>query len=138
MDTTLTPAALADAALLDDLAPVLTGQQAQGDVFVLPGVPPRAWAREPVPAEGIAVVRGEIGRNTHLLQADGPVTWAPNPAAGRRAEDLDLGALTVPEDATGYLVHPEHANLGIGPGAYLLRRQRELAPTTARPVYVRD
>ena len=35
----------------------------------------------------------------------------------------DLGVLDV--TGTAYLVHPEHAALGIGPGRYALRRQRE-------------
>ncbi|MGW0803278.1 hypothetical protein [Nonomuraea sp. NPDC002799] len=35
--------------------------------------------------------------------------------------------LTVAEDATAYLAHPEHAYTGIAPGTYELRRQREQA-----------
>ena len=39
-------------------------------------------------------------------------------------------------NGTAYLVHPEHAALGIGPGRYLLRRQRE--HTQDRPLPVAD
>ncbi|NUR64049.1 MAG: hypothetical protein HOV87_36130 [Catenulispora sp.] len=39
--------------------------------------------------------------------------------------------LTVAVGATAYLAHPEHAYSGIGPGTYVLRRQREL--DTTRP-----
>ena len=48
------------------------------------------------------------------------------------ARSLDLGTLTVGPGALAYLAHPEHAYSGIGPGTYVLRRQREL--DTTRPV----
>ena len=101
--------------------PVLTGLQAQGDVIV---VPTRKSARvaTPVPAGGVAVVRGESGGNTHLLIADGDVMWSPVTAGGQ-----DLGVLTVPEGGVAYLLHPEHGANAMGTGCYVLRRQREQA-----------
>lgn len=39
--------------------------------------------------------------------------------------------LTVAEGSVAYLAHPGHAYSGIGPGTYVLRRQREL--DTSRP-----
>lgn len=101
--------------------PVLAGLQAQGDVAVIPD---RASAKkgEPVPAAGVAVVRGESGGNTHLLVADGDVRWAPVANAL-----LDLGVVTVGPGAVAYLLHPEHGASGIAPGTYLVRRQREQA-----------
>lgn len=102
----------------DALVPVLSGVQFQGDVAVVPGT---RKGVDPVPREGVAVVRGENGGNTHLLLADGDVKWTA------RTEGLVLGFLTVAEGATAYLAHPEHAYSGIGPGTYELRRQREQA-----------
>lgn len=99
--------------------PVSTGLQRQGDIIVIPSG--RARAATPVPRQGVPVVRGEAGGNTHLLLADGAVTWDAAPA------DLTLGVLTVEEGATAFLAHPEHGYAGIGPGTYVIRRQREQA-----------
>jgi hypothetical protein len=103
--------------------PVSTGLQRQGDVIVVPArmVRPGSQARTAVPRAGVAVVRGEAGGNTHLLLADGPVRFDAAP------RDLTLGVLTVDEGATAYLAHPEHGYAGIGPGTYVVRRQREQA-----------
>jgi len=102
----------------DALIPILTGLQFQGDVAVVPAA---RKGVDPVPAEGVAVVRGESGGNTHLLLADGDVRWTA------REEGLCLGFLTVADGATAYLAHPEHAFSGVGAGTYELRRQREQA-----------
>jgi len=109
--------------IADAEVPVLTGIQRQGDVIV---VPTRAGADEglPVPPEGIAVVRGENGGNTHLLVADGAVTWR---AVTAQRGQLALGVVTVPEGSTAYLAHPEHGFMGIAPGTYRVSRQREQA-----------
>lgn len=37
------------------------------------------------------------------------------------------------DGATAWLDHPEHGNTGIGPGRYVLRRKRELAPRALEP-----
>ena len=76
----------------------------------------------PVPPEGIPVVRGEAGGNTHLLVAEGPVSWAPN-----TTDRAIQGSLVVEEGGVAYLTHPEHGCQGIGPGHYTVRRQREQA-----------
>lgn len=104
--------------------PVSTGLQRQGDVIVIPAVVanrPTANATRAVPQVGVPVVRGEAGGNTHLLLADGPVRYDPAP------RDLTLGVLTVDDGSVAYLAHPEHGYAGIGPGTYVLRRQREQA-----------
>lgn len=106
----------------DATVPVLSGLQMQGDVAVIPLT--SGAATTPVPAEGVAVVRGEAGGNTHLLLADGPVLFDPHPAS---TTNLRLGVLEVPAGAQAYLAHPEHAFAGIAPGVYELRRQREQA-----------
>lgn len=102
--------------------PVLSGMQRQGDVLLRPADVAAAAA---VPRLGTAVVRGENGGNTHAIYAaDGPVFC--DVSAGS-ATDLRVAVLSVPEGSTAYLGHPEHGFLGIAPGSYELRRQREQA-----------
>ncbi|MCA1570768.1 MAG: hypothetical protein LC798_10720 [Chloroflexi bacterium] len=98
--------------------PVLTGPQAQGDVIVLPHAPA---AKTGLPAGGLPVVEGGPGGHTHRLLADGPVLF------DRTDRALDVGVLTVGEGAVAYLAHPEHGFAGVGPGSYVIRRQREQA-----------
>lgn len=102
--------------------PVVAGVQRQGDVIVVPSV---AAAKTPVTAAGVPVVRGENGGNTHSVVADGNVLCdlVADPSAG----DLRVATLTVKEDSTAYLAHPEHGYLGVAPGHYEIRRQREQA-----------
>ncbi len=102
--------------------PVLCGLQRQGDVLVLPRRM-GAGKGDPIPAEGIPVVRGEAGGNTHaLVRYEGAAFWR-----SIESRTADLGELTVPEGSVVMLAHPEHGFLGIGPGAYMIRRQREQA-----------
>ena len=107
--------------------PVLAGPQCQGDVAVVPAVfvDGLAEAATPVPADGVPVVRGEAGGNTHLLIAEGDVRFDTSGDLDPQA--LALGTLTVADGATAYLAHPEHAYAGVAPGTYELRRQREQA-----------
>ena len=101
--------------------PVLTGPQAQGDTLILPA-PDQAPATTPIPAVGVAVVKGEVGGNTHLLLPGGFFD-----AATITEGSLVLGTLTVPVGATVYQAHPEHGYAGIGAGTYTISRQREQA-----------
>ena len=102
--------------------PVHTGLQRQGDVLV---VPAQVSAKTAVPATGTPVVRGENGGNTHAIYAaDGPVFC--DVQAGS-VTDLRVAVLSVPEGSTAYLGHPEHGYMGVGPGDYEIRRQREMA-----------
>lgn len=102
--------------------PVLSGIQRQGDVIV---VPRPVSATTPVPVSGTPVVRGENGGNTHAVYAaDGPV-FCDVAAASTR--DLRVAVLSVPEGSSAYLGHPEHGYMGIAPGTYEVRRQREQA-----------
>lgn len=98
--------------------PVLTGMQRQGDVLIRPARPGQQQG-EPIPSEGVPVVRGESNGNTHLLVGGG--TWHATPTAG-----LILGTLTVHAGAEAFLLHPEHGAMGFGPGCYTISRQREL------------
>lgn len=118
---------LTEADVLDHLdrsvsVPVLAGLQPQGDIIVIP-IKAAVWDARPVPAAGVPVVRGENGGNTHLLIGDGPLSWAPNPRTGAQT----LGEVVVPAGSVGYLIHSEHGAMGIAPGMYVVRRQREMA-----------
>lgn len=100
---------------------IVSGNQRQGDVFVLKVT--AAHAGQPI-GKGVTVVRAETNSaNTHSLHGDG--LWEPN---ARADTDLVQGWLTVPEGGEAFLIHTEeHSALGIGAGAYEIRRQREYA-----------
>lgn len=98
--------------------PVLTGIQRQGDVIVVPMKPGNVDGLKAIPAEGVPVVRGESGGNTHLLVGAG--LFAP------KVVDQVMGTLVV-GDEPAYLLHPEHGATGIGRGTYIVSRQREQA-----------
>lgn len=106
----------------DLVIPVLSESQRQGDVLVLKiddGQPGQPIGR------GVEVVRSEVGANTHTLHGEG--TWLPNPAASDTAV-LTKGWLAVPVGGEAWLIHSqEHSAIGIGPGTYEIRRQREFA-----------
>jgi len=103
--------------------PILSGLQFQGDVAIIPRRKGKTANPSPVPAEGVPVVRGENGGHTHLLVAAGPVSWSPTTTATGQT----LGTVGVPEGSTAFLLHPEHGAMGLAPGSYELRRQREQA-----------
>jgi len=125
-----------DDLLADLVVPVLTGPQRQGDVLIVPR-PPLGAAEgstlHPIPATGVAVVRGEATGNTHLLQPETGCTvlWAPHVATD--PADVLLGVLSVPGGAVAWLIHTdEHGANGIGPGTYVLRGKREQADELRR------
>jgi hypothetical protein len=103
----------------DVALPTVTEIAAQGDVLVVRAA--GASATTPVPPQGVPVVRGENGGNTHLLVGE-----AAFDAASSR-DGLLLGRVTVAEGATARLSHPEHGGLLLAPGTYEIRRQREQA-----------
>jgi hypothetical protein len=104
--------------------PTVSKVACQGDVSIL-RVTTKA-ASTPIPAEGVPVVRGENGGNTHSLHGTAFFDAAPG-----RAGELTLGTLTVPEDSEAFLLHPEHGALEITEGTYRIGRQREFAGTWA-------
>lgn len=116
--------------------PVIDGLQAQGDLIVVPErlltgvVMPMTWTRaDSVPASGIELLRSAGGGNPHSLVADqGCCTWY-SPVFDRRA--LALGILDA--GTVAYLMHPEHGATGIGPGRYVIGRQRESVPHRHQP-----
>ena len=107
----------------DDIdIPILAEVQRQGDVLLRPLM---VTATTPVPDVGTPVITGENGGNTHAIYAaDGPVFCDVQTGS---AVDLRVAVLSVPEGSTAYLGHPEHGFLGIAPGDYEIRRQREKA-----------
>lgn len=105
----------------DAEVPVLTGMQRQGDVLVIPTRRGKVTGLEPIPPQGIAVVRGEAGGNTHLLVGGGK--WAPI-----TTDRAIMGTLVLEKEDQAFLLHPEHGATGIaGPGAFIVKRQREQA-----------
>lgn len=104
--------------------PVTTGLQFQGDLGIIPArtAGGRHSATKPVPPAGVAVIEAIAGGHEHRLLAGTPGTafWTPATRGGQ-----DIGVLECTEPA--YLAHPEHGYIGVAPGAYILRRQREQA-----------
>lgn len=114
---------------LDLEVPVVSGNQRQGDVYLLKVTSDHTKAAKPITKAGVVVVRAETSTaNTHTLHAlSGDCLWEPN-ARADRDDELVQGWLTVPTDGEATLIHTEEHNvLGIGPGTYEIRRQREYA-----------
>jgi hypothetical protein len=105
--------------------PVLDGLQAQGDVVVIPLglIPDRAGLlpepTDEVPSSGVELLRAQ---HSHVLVADAGTCWYQLMARSQ----LDLAVVRTA--APVHLLHPEHGALGIAPGQYLIRRQREHSP----------
>ena len=122
-----------DHLVADATVPILTGPQAQGDLMVVPSenAPEQGW--QPLPEDGVQLIRGEATGNTHWLHRgfDSPdVTWqrhAPS-TTGAAADDdtLVVAQLQVPAGQSALLIHTdEHGANGIGPGRFVIRRKRE-------------
>jgi hypothetical protein len=108
--------------------PYLRGQQAQGDVIIIPAKMISGSTRlfgpgDPVPAGGVAVVPAGPGRHEHRLFASrGPCCWTSQVVV---PQELTVGGLTVPAGSLAVLAHEQHGFTGIAPGVYVIRRQRE-------------
>ena len=101
--------------------PVITGEpQHQGDLFIFPMRAGKAEELVKVGPKGVAVIRGEAGGNTHLLLAEGEVSYAPT----SQREGVRLGTLLVGEGSIAVLHHIEHGYNLVGPGMYSLRGKR--------------
>jgi hypothetical protein len=104
--------------------PVIAGLQLQGDLAVIPAAQHDCRQElRPVPAAGIPVIEAIAGGHEHRLLAGAPGTASFAPAAFEGGQDIGVLETTAP----AFLAHPEHGYLGIAPGSYLLRRQREQA-----------
>jgi hypothetical protein len=110
--------------------PFLDGLQPQGDVPVIPlsmvaDAVSFTGSGEMIGNAGVAVVEAANGGHEHRLLADEGTCWW-NPGVTDR-ERLAIGVLTVTDGSRALLAHPEHGYLGIAPGMYVIRRQREQA-----------
>ena len=101
------------------VVPVLPGLQFQGDLAVIPVAQDPAGNFTPVRPEGIAIIPTVGSGHEHRLLASGG-TAVFMPVSGQ-----DIGVLKT--TAPAYIAHPEHGYLGIAPGSYVIRRQREQA-----------
>lgn len=103
------------------LLPVAKALVTQGDVMLRrvdsTGMSPKA---QPIPRQGVEVVRGE-GGNTHALYGAGRYV------AMTTDDELLLGLLEVREGEQAFLLHPEHGGYQIGCGVWEVRGQREWA-----------
>jgi len=115
-----------EAAVLLPEVPVITGPQAQGDLIILPW-PADGSARRGVDVSRVVPVTAAVV----VLTGDGGHDHALSPAPGvawyRYPSGQTLGVLTVADGAVGVLGHIEHGDSHIGPGVYVIRRQREQA-----------
>lgn len=103
--------------------PVLSGLQAQGDLFIVPiEVGTDTIRGDAVPDAGAAVIEAMNGGHEHRLFAGTPGTafWYTSVAGEQTIGWLEC-------TAPAYVLHPEHGAAGIAPGRYELRRQREQA-----------
>lgn len=108
--------------------PVTDAPQAQGDLIVAPwsaDVAPARRARDVAAAKPVVrpevVVRGNGGNEHTLVDPNNAgVAWHAYPG-----ESQTVGVVVVPEDAIACLDHREHGRLAIGPGVFVIRRQRE-------------
>jgi len=137
--------------------PILVEPQAQGDLFIEPcdGLgavfavlePPchhddlcDRLQFEPIPPEGVTLVRGDTSENSHVLHAgfDSPsvryvdhVSIGPHTAWWQRIKGVTgqiLAVVVVPSGQWAVVIHTdEHGANGIGEGTYLVRRKRELS-----------
>lgn len=114
---------------LDLEVPVVSGNQRQGDVYVLKITRDHTDGAQVIGRTGVVVVRAETNTaNTHTLHTlTGECLWLPN-ARADQSDELVQGWLTVPAGSEATLIHTEEHNvLGIGEGTYEIRRQREYA-----------
>jgi hypothetical protein len=116
--------------------PVIDGLQAQGDLIVAPldllGWTPLDWWQ--LTAGSRELVRGEAGNNPHTLVADPGTCWMTTSAG----DPERLAVAVFRNSAPVWLIHPEHGATGIAPGAWFVRRQRELGTEFRRPVLIAD
>lgn len=123
----------------DAEVPVLTGPQTQGDLMIVPAEDDvfdiRLVKLEPVPDNGVQVVRGEATGNTHWLHRGMESTGV---MFGRVVNDaLVLGVVHVPVGETAELIHTdEHGCNAMGrpveAGDFVLRGKQEMADQIRR------
>lgn len=101
--------------------PVNDGLQFQGDLAVIPLDRTMTGAWQPVPKDGVPVIEAVGSGHEHRLLAS--AAGMAHLLAGVGGQDIAYLQCT----EVAYLAHPEHGYLGVAPGSYLFRRQREQA-----------
>jgi len=113
-----------------DPIPTVGAPEPQGDLIFWPwaeDVAPERRSREVASAiqvtSPVSVVEGR-GGNTHLLVDPDlcGLRWHEYPAGGQT-----LGLLVVPDGGRACMDHREHGRSAVGPGVWIIRRQREQA-----------
>jgi hypothetical protein len=104
-------------------------QYRQGDVFlerVPDGTVPRGAA--PLPREGgrVVLAAGEATGHAHAIADPGAEVY-------RLGDEVEAWLRVVAAGGVA-LRHEEHAPIGLPPGTYRVRRQREYAPAATRQV----
>jgi hypothetical protein len=120
--------------LLETDIPILSAMQRQGDVLIVPLE--KNYAEDvasrwliTVPEEGVVLADGGEGGHQHRLFAvSGNVRCRVLNSPDR------AGTLWIDENSSAILAHDEHAYLGIGPGVYEVRRQREHTGLATRQI----
>jgi len=109
----------------DVTIPVSDQLQRQGDIIIVPTAKKSLGKDAKVLGlNGYPLVRGENGGNTHLLLGTGRIEYVTyEPSTSR----LDIATFKVEKTSVAYIAHPEHGYLGVAPGTYTVRRQREQA-----------
>lgn len=109
---------------VEDPVPVLTENQAQGDIYIF-CIDPKVAAKRnfsPFVNGQVSIIEGQGIRNPHtLIDLDGKCEWSSD----NTGYQFDVGTLRIPEGEQAFLIHPEHGGSGIGAGTYIIRRQRE-------------
>lgn len=115
--------------------PVLTVEQAQGDLMIVP-IDSTTATLVPVPDGGVQVVVGEDTGNTHWLHRgfDSPgVTFARVEGTGEAPSSTSVVVVSVPEGQTAELIHTdEHGANAMGPGLYAVNGKREFREEIVR------
>jgi hypothetical protein len=98
----------------------------QGDIMLVPvDKLPKGLTEVPRENGRIVLAEGEATGHAHVLEGEATFLAAD-------LEELEGRFLAVEEDSK--LVHDEHGPIGIAPGNYEVRRQREYAPEAPRRV----
>ena len=109
--------------------PVLTGPQSQGDLIIIP------WSEDIAPdnrRHTMSLAVAPTAPRTTIVSGNGgnhhDLVTGPGVAVHMYPEgSLTVALLVVDQDREALLDHPEHGAVRIGPGVYVIRRQREQA-----------
>lgn len=117
--------------LADVEVPVLDGPQSQGDLLAVPTDRRHDDTAVDVPAAGVDIIEAADGGHAHTLVApDGGATIQVR----RPTDPNDLVLAVIECTRPVYLLHAEHGAMGLAPGRWEIRGQREFDAAEARRV----